>query len=368
MAAQEEIINTGIGWRKVSPAKDSQNAGSFTEVPVIDLSDMCHPDINVRRVVAKKIYDVCVTAGFFYISNHGVPQEDIDMCFRETARFFHELPFEEKIKLDITNNKEFYGYKKIDFDETIVGGAKLLEGYNIGYEPGCDPSPTHSPNNNGDNFWPAEEKLPGWRGAMEKYMGQMLSLSRSLLRLFALSLDLDEDFFEALCTQPGTIMTLNHYPGKLQKPDIRSSIAPHTDYELFTILLQDDNKSLEVVSKNGTWIPVDPIPGTFVVNIGDAMSVWTNDLFVSTLHRAANREARTRYSIPFFFGANYDAVMETLPSCISDECPKKYKAMTNGEYVRMRLAGVYPKAEMPVTYETIEVAPQFQVAPAPITV
>jgi isopenicillin N synthase-like dioxygenase len=101
-----------------------------------------------------------------------------------------------------------------------------------------------------------------------------------------------------------------------------------------------------VLSKDGVWIPADPIPGTFVVNIGDAMSMWTNDLFLSTIHRAYNKEGKVRYSIPFFFGADYDAVMETLPSCIDEARPMKYRPITAGEHVRMKLSMTYPKADL----------------------
>lgn len=80
-----------------------------------------------------------------------------------------------------------------------------------------------------------------------------------------------------------------------------------------------------------------------MVNIGDAMSMWTNDIFLSTIHRAYNKEGKVRYSIPFFFGADYDAVMETLPSCISEARPVKYKPITAGEHVRQKLIRTYPK-------------------------
>lgn len=87
-----------------------------------------------------------------------------------------------------------------------------------------------------------------------------------------------------------------------------------------------------------------------MVNIGDAMSMWTNDIFLSTIHRAYNKEGKVRYSIPFFFGADYDAVMETLPSCISEARPLKYKPITAGAHVRERLNRTYPKTatEQPV--------------------
>jgi isopenicillin N synthase-like dioxygenase len=103
----------------------------------------------------------------------------------------------------------------------------------------------------------------------------MLALSRSLLRLFALGLSLPEDALDHLATKPYSILKMAHYPASVA--DQPSTIRPHTDYELLTILLQqDDIESLEVLSNTGQWIPANPIPGTFVVNIGDSMSTFIN--------------------------------------------------------------------------------------------
>ncbi len=135
----------------------------------------------------------------------------------------------------------------------------------------------------------------------------MLTLSRSLLRMFALGLDLEEHGFDHLATRPYSILKMAHYPGVLPGTEQPSTIRPHTDYELLTILLQDNIPSLEVLSNAGQWIQVKPVPGTFVVNIGDSMSMLTNDLFTSTMHRVINSSRRDRYSVPFFLGGQCSA-------------------------------------------------------------
>lgn len=133
-------------------------------------------------------------------------------------------------------------------------------------------------------------------------MSHMLRLSRSLLRLFALGLDMEEHTFDHLATRPYSILKMAHYPASIEGSRQPSSIRPHTDFELLTILLQDDVPSLEVLSNTGSWINAAPIPGTFVVNIGDSLSMLTNGLFQSTMHRVMNRSGKSRYSVPFFLG------------------------------------------------------------------
>jgi isopenicillin N synthase-like dioxygenase len=183
---------------------------------------------------------------------------------------------------------------------------ELNEGINYGYEPCCDPEAAADKTSNGDNWWPSEERLPGYERQVKEYMTHMLTLSRALLRMFALGLDLEEHAFDYLATKPYSILKMAHYPGKgrgqLSGTDEPSSIRPHTDYELLTILLQDEIPSLEVLSNTGLWIQAAPIPGTFVVNIGDLLSMLTNGLFVSTMHRVLNVSEKGRYSVPFFLG------------------------------------------------------------------
>ena len=97
-------------------------------------------------------------------------------------------------------------------------------------------------------------------------------------------------------------------------------------------------QALQVCNKNGKWIDAPPLAGSFVVNIGDLMARWTNDLFTSTPHRVINRSGRARYSFPFFIGANPDAVIDVLPSCVSPSNPSKYQPIITSDYVQGLIA------------------------------
>jgi isopenicillin N synthase-like dioxygenase len=139
-------------------------------------------------------------------------------------------------------------------------------------------------------------------------------------------------------------MRLLHYPpqpAKTTENDKIIGIGAHTDYECFTILCQDSVSALQVQNANGKWTNAVPIPGTFVVNIGDQFARWTNDIFKSTVHRATNLSGLERYSIPLFFGTNYDVLLEPLPGCVSPGETPKYDIVTAGEYVKSRLEATY---------------------------
>jgi len=146
-------------------------------------------------------------------------------------------------------------------------------------------------------------------------------------------------------THPGGIARLIRYPPSTNpKPlsdlneDEEIGLGAHTDYECFTLLLQDSNPGLEILSPDGHWISAEPVNGGIVVNVADFLMRWTNGIYKSTVHRVVNRTAKERYSIPLFFSINYDETVETLPSCFSQDNPSRYPPITAGRYVLDRLS------------------------------
>lgn len=145
-------------------------------------------------------------------------------------------------------------------------------------------------------------------------------------------------------THPGGIARLIKYvasnnptPLSENSEDQEIGLGAHTDYECFTLLLQDSTPGLEVLSPDNHWIQVAPVEGGIVVNVADFLMRWTNGLYKSTVHRVVNRTDKERYSVPLFFCINYDEVVETLPSCVSESNPSKYPPITAGKYVLNRL-------------------------------
>lgn len=326
--------------------REPDTTTAFQELPIIDLADIDNLDLSKREVLASKIYDACTQVGFFYIKNHGISPSSLDQITGEAGRFFKDLSQEQKMRLARSHNEYHLGYspfekQKKDGASRIHQFESILFGREATFDRECGAKV--GPQHDAGNQWPEEGELPGFKTAVGQYFGELLTLSRKLTRLFALSLKLDDDFFEDMMDRPGCLLSLNYYADRVEEqPDVHSAIQPHTDHELFTILYQTGGaNALEVVNPDGVWVPAPPVEGTFVVNIGDALSIWTNNVFVSTLHRAVNRSGIERFSIPFFFGANYDVVMETLPSCITETRPQKYKSITAGEHYLQKMNHSY---------------------------
>ncbi len=192
------------------------------------------------------------------------------------------------------------------------------------------------------NVWPAD--MPEFEPAMSKCYSEMNQLSRDLLRVFALTLGLPETWFEDKVDHSMASLAINHYPAQLTPPlpgQLRA--GPHTDYGTLTVVAPTTAPGgLQVRTREGGWQDVAVSPGTYVVNIGDMMAQWTNDRWVSTVHRVVNPAVGTaaagrRLSLVFFHQPNPDALIDCIPTCISDAQPKKYSAVNAGEYISHKI-------------------------------
>ncbi|KAI0793028.1 Clavaminate synthase-like protein [Irpex lacteus] len=323
-------------------AAASRTESTFEQIPIIDLADLHSTDPAERRALADLIRDACINVGFFYVKNHGVPPETISKALSAGKSFFG-LPQAAKDAIDIHKSENFKGYTALLGENTNPENrGDLHEGFDLGWEELDGSVRDDDGAMTGGNVWPDPTSLPGFREDVLEYYHAVVHLGKALFPLFALALDLDEDFFADKITKPAAIMRLLHYPPQEGIVDDRiQGIGAHTDYECFTILWQDDVPALQVLNNDDKWIDAVPIPGTFVVNLGDQLARWTNDVFKSTVHRAVNRSGQERYSIPLFFGTDYDVKLEPLPSCVSADFPPKYEVVTAGDYVKSRLEATY---------------------------
>ncbi|MER9776555.1 2-oxoglutarate and iron-dependent oxygenase domain-containing protein [Mesorhizobium sp. M0220] len=308
---------------------------SFDRVPLVDLGPLVEG--SDARSVAKEIRWALANSGFVYIKNHGVPARMIDETLAH-ARAFFDLPLEDKMKLHICySGVALRGY--IQFFGENADPAKtndLKECFDVGPERQTVESPFFGPNQ-----WPTS--LPGFREAVFSCHEAMKELSIEILSGIALSLDLPADFFQPQMKCPITIQRLLHYPPQAGGVDDKViGMGAHTDCGNLTILAQDSVSGLQVMNSDGVWVEVNPIPGTFIINIGDLVQKLTNDRYLANVHRVVNVSGREHYSLPFLVDADHDAVIAPLESCVSDDSPPRYQPVSCGEHKFARFVERFP--------------------------
>lgn len=312
---------------------------AFQKIPLIDVGPLV--DGSNPAAVAEALGTAAATVGFVYIRNHGVPAELRAAMMAESERFFAQ-PLEAKTALHIRNSAVHRGYFPL-FEENTDPDltADLKEGFDMGRDLGPDAPevvqclPLHGPNQ-----WP--ESLPKFRATAETYFAAMRSLAETLMRGFALALRLEPDFFADKVNRPLAQLRLLHYPPQ-QGHVVADTMGcgAHTDYGCLTILAQDANGGLQVRNADGDWIAAPPIPDTFVINFGDQMARWTNGRFQATPHRVINASGRERYSMPFFFDPNWEALIEALPGTVLAGETPRYPPVLAGPYLQSRFDATF---------------------------
>ncbi|MDB5999409.1 MAG: 2OG-Fe(II) oxygenase [Rhizobacter sp.] len=314
---------------------DLPRRASAQEMPVLDLADWLaggSPDALVAALHA-----ACTNTGFFYVSGHGVPAGVVDNVFDATRRYF-DLPQDTRMA-DVIDPRFRRGFMPYGRNKHAGFDADLKESFDFAVDlPMTDPDVAAGRPLHGPNRWPA--CAPWLKDAAEDYHRHTWRLGLQLLRLFALALGQREDFFLQWAHKPLVGTRLFHYPPQPVDTERALGVAPHTDYGMVTILAQDPIGGLELLKRDGEWVAAPWIEDTFVVNLGDLFKVWTNDVFVSNVHRVVNRTGRERYSIPTFLNLDFDAPVVCLPSCLAPGETPRHAPTTSGEYLLGRFAAV----------------------------
>jgi len=313
----------------------------MNDIPVIDISSMSSERVEERRAVAATMGAACRGPGFFLIIGHGVAPGIVEGAFAAARTYFGQ-PLATKLELEMTAATGNRGYAGLEVERLNERAADLKEAFNIGLDLGPDdPQILAKKPFRAVNLWPG---LPGWRAAALAYYDNCMRVSRLLHRGFALDLGIAEGFFDDKVDQPIATLRMLHYPPAPAAATDQPGAGEHTDYGTMTILrIEDAPGGLQVRTREGAWIDVGAVPDAFVVNIGDLMMRWTNDRWISTLHRVANppREAGSaagRISLAFFHQPNYDALIECLPGCESAGNPAKYPPVLSGEHRNRKFA------------------------------
>ena len=262
--------------------------------PTFDLARFEAAEGRERTRLGAEVDLICRSTGFLAITGHGVPQATIDALWSEAEAFFN-LPPEQKGRSKAPYKGYPYGYLGPDSEALaksrgVDSPPDLKESFNGG--------PLQTPASIADpealafcyaaTIWP--ERPEGFRAAWTRYYVAMQDLAERIMRVFTVALHLPEHYFDPLVAEPISALRALNYPRQQGAPAAGQLRAgAHTDYGSLTILLpQAGSKGLEIRTPDGAWTPVPPIPGAFVINIGDLMARWTNDRWVSTLHRVVN--------------------------------------------------------------------------------
>jgi isopenicillin N synthase-like dioxygenase len=324
-------------------------ADAAAAVPVIDIAPFMRGDLVAHRGVVAAVKHACEHVGFFVITGHGVPVEKIKGVFAESRAFFAR-PLDEKIRIKRPGPGISRGYNSVagqSLSLTVGQNAPpdLMESLGFGpLETDNDPYWTEGfgPVHAHPNLWP--EGAPQFRRAVSDYWRAMEALSAQLMRIFALALDLDEDFFVGRSKRHVTNMRINYYPVQERTPEAGQLRAgAHSDYGAFTILKGENAPGgLQVLCRGGDWADVPLIEEGFIINIGDLLMRWTNDKWVSTIHRVVNppeeiRHHVDRMSIAYFFVPDHDVEVRCLESCMDANNPPRYPPTTAGGHWRGKI-------------------------------
>ncbi|KAI9703500.1 MAG: hypothetical protein M1820_005804 [Bogoriella megaspora] len=313
-------------------------AATFTEIPTLPLAQARDP--KTKPAFLDALRDALLNAGFMYLSETGLDEGLVEQVCDEGRKFFEELPMEEKLNIEMKNEKSFLGYSRLG-NETTAHRADQREQLDLS-TPHEVPPPTAPLYHNllAPNQWPSPDHLPSFRPTFELYMQQMADISTFFTSLIAEAIGLPSNafgqFFDADQQHKLKIVKYPEMPPILSFPEgaaasafgerrgsLKSSghegraqgVGPHKDSMLTSYLLQaSPQRGLQAQNTAGQWIDVPPRNGTLVVAIGQGLEALTGGVCASTTHRVLSPlpGEGARYSIPFFQGVSYDAKFESM--------------------------------------------------------
>ena len=328
----------------MNPSEKDQTARRMSEplvdkIPSLDLADFTSGDPARKQRFVQDLGHAFQTIGFVAIRNLGLSDELSEKLYAAVKKFF-ALPDDVKQQYEnpaLAGQRGYVGKGKEHAKGRNTGDLK--EFYHVGQDL---PEAARRVENYPANVWPAE--VPEFKENTRAAYYALEAAGTHLLRAIALYLGLAEDYFDAKIYQGNSILRAIHYfpiedPDSVPADAVRA--AEHGDINLITLLMGASADGLQVLRRDGQWIPITALPEQIVVNVGDMLSRHTNNQLKSTIHRVVNppRELMhtSRYSVPFFMHPRTEMDLTCLESCIDAENPKAYPDTTAGEFLTERL-------------------------------
>ncbi|WP_442575238.1 isopenicillin N synthase family dioxygenase [Microbacterium sp. F51-2R] len=290
-------------------------------LPILDLSLLDQgPEAaaRFRDELRAATHDV----GFFYLTGTGVTPE-LEERLHSAARDFFALPEGDKLAIENIRSPHFRGYTRIGGERT-QGQVDWREQIDIGpeREPVTDPGAPDFARLIGPNLWP--DAQPELRAVVAEWHARLVVVARKLLRAWALSLGAEESYFDDHFGEPSTLIKIVRYPGT-HEPEPQQGVGAHKDSGVLTLLWIEPGKGGLQVQRDGEWVDAPPVPGAFVVNIGELLEYATQGYLIATNHRVVSPAAPDdRISVPFFFNPALDTQLPII------ELPAELAAQARG--------------------------------------
>jgi isopenicillin N synthase-like dioxygenase len=317
----------------------------MSSVPIIDISPWSSGDGTAQTAIADAVNGACRTWGFFIVSGHGIELELMDRMVEVT---FFDLPLDVRLQAERRDSPRGY-IRFASGSSASTRGQQMPPDLRESFRAGPEAKPG-DPYYDSDgvrrffvpNVWP--EKPAAMRDVWQRYYASMEDLSARLMQIFAQALGLPPMWFADKIDRAINQLVAQHYP-EPEFPPLPGQLrnGEHSDFGSITLLMAENRPGgLQILGMDDQWHDVIPVPGTFIVNLGDMLERWTNDRWRSTLHRVVNPPqdaggASRRISVAFFHQPNVEAVIDCIPSCLTNEQPQKYEAVTSGSYFAKKL-------------------------------
>ena len=315
----------------------------YRDLPILDLGDYLNGRPGVAEKLAMQLRHACEEIGFFFIINHGISDQITKDIFSQTKRF-HALPEEDKIGLAVNNHQRGYIQtgKTLIKHSTYNKNTKFDQNTTVVFATEYDkdnPYRLAGKRFYGENQWP--DNLTGFKDVVLNYMETMTALGKDLLPLWALALELPDNYFEPYFIDNYSYLRMAYYPPVPELEDNEFGLGPHADTGFMTFLPQADVDGLEILDIEGNWFRPPQMHNAILVNTGQFLERWSNKRFRATPHRVIPPKDKDRYSVACFVNTAFEPVCACLPSCQGPDNPPQYPTESYHEFFTWYMANTY---------------------------
>jgi len=332
------------------------------KLPSIDISSFFNPSATLedQRRTAQAVDSAASELGFMQIVGHGIPENVLANLKKAMDDFFGQTLAAKSVwrPSDASVNRGYSGplTEKLSYSMGVVSPPDLFEAFNMGSSAGMFPQLSLSTQDYPENIWPVSPA--NFQPAVQEWFEQAGFVARKMTRIFEVALDLPGNYFVPFQDHSLDVLRVNNYDispeiakqlsdanGQLQLGKDQQGMGAHTDYGIVTVLWADAvSPGIQVMDALGHWHEFIPEPDALLINLGDLMARWTNNRWLSSLHRVpppVNSEGKPvrRRSAAYFHDGNADALIECLSSCCSQSHPPRYTPITVANHIRAKLAG-----------------------------